>query len=100
MPNIDSNEVTKLDQTFIPHVVRNHGPISVLSPQILAVSGNLSELEPVPRMFTTTLITLALAATGLSQAPEGYRTVYITSAQDTKFVVVPKTRTAGATLVV
>jgi hypothetical protein len=51
-------------------------------------------------MLTATLLTLALAAIGYSQAPEGYRTVYITSAQDTKFVVVPKTRTAGATLVV
>lgn len=46
---------------------------------------------------------LALAATGLSQvtAPEGYRTVYITSAQDTKFVVVPKAPIKnGTTLVV
>ncbi|CAN9227217.1 unnamed protein product [Alternaria sp. RS040] len=51
-------------------------------------------------MLTITLLVLALAATGLSQAPEGYRAVYITSAQDTKFVVVPKSRTAGATLVV
>ncbi|KAH6881711.1 hypothetical protein BKA58DRAFT_433488 [Alternaria rosae] len=51
-------------------------------------------------MLTTTLIALALAAIGLSQAPEGYRTVYITSAQDAKFVVVPKSRATGATLVV
>ncbi|KAI4635648.1 uncharacterized protein J4E87_000602 [Alternaria ethzedia] len=51
-------------------------------------------------MLTTILIALALTATGLSQAPEGYRTVYMTSAQDTKFVVVPKSRAAGATLVV
>ncbi|KAH7396401.1 ricin B lectin domain-containing protein [Pyrenochaeta sp. MPI-SDFR-AT-0127] len=32
--------------------------------------------------------------------PEGYRKVYITSKQDTKFVIVPKTRTNGSTLVV
>ncbi|KAI4671775.1 uncharacterized protein J4E78_000271 [Alternaria triticimaculans] len=51
-------------------------------------------------MLTTILIALALTATGLAQAPEGYRTVYITSAQDNKFVVVPKSRAAGATLVV
>ncbi|KAG9193676.1 hypothetical protein G6011_03711 [Alternaria panax] len=51
-------------------------------------------------MLTVILLALALAATGFSQAPEGYRTVYITSAQDTKFVVVPKTRAAGTTLVV
>jgi len=44
----------------------------------------------------------ALAATGFSQAtiPEGYRAVYITSMQDTKFVIVPKARTTGNTLVV
>jgi hypothetical protein len=36
----------------------------------------------------------------MAAVPEGYRTVYITSKQDTKYVVVPKTRTAGATLVV
>jgi hypothetical protein len=51
-------------------------------------------------MLATTLIALALTAIGLSQAPEGYRAVYITSAQDTKFVVVPKAQAAGATLVV
>ena len=51
-------------------------------------------------MLATTVIGLALAATGLAQAPEGYRSVYITSKQDAKFVIVPKTRTAGATLVV
>ncbi|KAI4938989.1 uncharacterized protein J4E92_000270 [Alternaria infectoria] len=51
-------------------------------------------------MLTTILVALALTVTGLSQAPEGYRTVYMTSAQDTKFVVVPKSRAAGATLVV
>lgn len=43
---------------------------------------------------------LALAATGLAQAPEGYRTVYITSMVNKKFVVQPKTANAGSTLVV
>jgi hypothetical protein len=53
-------------------------------------------------MLFTTLTTLALVATGLAQVavPAGYRKVYIASKQDTKFVIVPKTRTAGATLVV
>lgn len=43
---------------------------------------------------------LAFAATGFAQAPEGYRTVYITSMVDSKFVVVPKTATTGSGLVV
>ena len=51
-------------------------------------------------MLTTTLLAFALAATGLAQAPAGYRTVYIASKQDTKFVVVPKARSEGSTLVV
>ncbi|KAJ4377306.1 hypothetical protein N0V83_000130 [Neocucurbitaria cava] len=51
-------------------------------------------------MLATTIIALALAATGLAQVPEGYRSVYMTSKQDAKFVVVPKSRAAGATLVV
>jgi hypothetical protein len=53
-------------------------------------------------MLFTTLTTLALAATGLAQVavPEGYRKVYITSKQDTKYVIVPKSRTNGSTLVV
>ncbi|TPX16088.1 uncharacterized protein E0L32_004083 [Thyridium curvatum] len=51
-------------------------------------------------MLTSSLLMLALAATGLAQAPEGYRTVYITSMVNKKFVVQPKTATAGSTLVV
>jgi hypothetical protein len=53
-------------------------------------------------MLRTIFATLALAATGLAQVavPEGYRRVYITSKQDNKFVVVPKTRVNGSTLVV
>jgi len=50
-------------------------------------------------MFSTILLLLALAATILSQA-DSPRTVYITSAQDGKYVVVPKDRTAGSALVV
>ncbi|VBB84779.1 Putative protein of unknown function [Podospora comata] len=43
-------------------------------------------------MFSTSYLVLALAATGLGQVvvPEGYRKVYITSAVDAKFVIVPK----------
>lgn len=52
-------------------------------------------------MLATTVLTLALAATGFSQAlPEGYRRVYITSAVDTKFIVVPKTAAKGGDIVV
>ncbi|GAB1309812.1 Ricin B lectin domain-containing protein [Madurella fahalii] len=51
-------------------------------------------------MFASILL-LALAATGISQEiPEGYRKVYITSMVNTKFAVVPKSRTAGSTTVV
>jgi hypothetical protein len=53
-------------------------------------------------MLFTTVTTLGLVATALAQVavPAGYRKVYIASKQDMKFVIVPKTRTAGATLVV
>ncbi|KAG7287513.1 hypothetical protein NEMBOFW57_007025 [Staphylotrichum longicolle] len=51
-------------------------------------------------MLGTSVLLLALAATGLAQAPEGYRKVIITSNVNTKFVVVPKARTAGSTTVV
>jgi hypothetical protein len=51
-------------------------------------------------MLFTIVAALTFAATGLAAAPEGYRTVYITSKQDTKFVIVPKTRTNASTLVV
>jgi len=50
-------------------------------------------------MFSKMLLLLALAATSLSQA-DSPRTVYITSAQDAKYVIVPKERTAGSALVV
>ncbi|EDU42505.1 hypothetical protein PtrSN002B_010721 [Pyrenophora tritici-repentis] len=50
-------------------------------------------------MFPNTLILLALAATGLCQS-DSPRTVYLTSTQDPKFVIVPKARTAGSALVV
>jgi hypothetical protein len=51
-------------------------------------------------MLGTAVFLLALAATGLAQAPEGYRTVYITSNVNTKFVIVPKARTTGSTTIV
>ncbi|KAI4604215.1 hypothetical protein KJ359_000346 [Pestalotiopsis sp. 9143b] len=51
-------------------------------------------------MITTTLL-LALGATSLAQTiPAGYSKVYITSAVDAKFVVVPKTAANGSTVVV
>jgi hypothetical protein len=53
-------------------------------------------------MLYTVFTTIALAATCIAQVavPEGYRKVYITSKQDTKYVIVPKGRTNGSTLVV
>ncbi|KAK4145985.1 uncharacterized protein C8A04DRAFT_26145 [Dichotomopilus funicola] len=51
-------------------------------------------------MLGTSVLLLALAATGLAQAPEGYRTVYITSNVDPKFVIVAKEATAGTTTIV
>ncbi|KAL2169076.1 hypothetical protein VTG60DRAFT_6498 [Thermothelomyces hinnuleus] len=51
-------------------------------------------------MLRTSAVFLALVAMGLAQAPEGYSTVYITSKVNTKFVIVPKERTAGTTTIV
>lgn len=52
-------------------------------------------------MATAALLILALAATGLAQeAPEGYRTVYITSMVDPTYVIVPTSATSGSTVVV
>ena len=53
-------------------------------------------------MWTTSVILFALAAKGLAQtvAPEGYRTVYITSMVDAKYVVVPKAPVKNGTTVV
>ncbi|KAI0174243.1 ricin B lectin domain-containing protein [Pestalotiopsis sp. NC0098] len=51
-------------------------------------------------MLTTSLL-LALGATTLAQTiPAGYSKVYITSAVDAKFVVVPKMAANGSTVVV
>ena len=58
------------------------------------------KLRTTFNMLTTSLLFAALAATGLAQAPAGYRTVYITSNVDAKFVVVAKARTAGSSSVV
>ncbi|KAI0171965.1 carbohydrate-binding module family 13 protein [Hypoxylon sp. FL1284] len=51
-------------------------------------------------MYAASLLMLAFAATGFAQAPEGYRTVYVTSMVNSKFVLVPKSPAAGSTLVV
>ncbi|KAI1205941.1 carbohydrate-binding module family 13 protein [Annulohypoxylon truncatum] len=51
-------------------------------------------------MLATSFLMLAFAAAGFAQAPEGYRTVYVTSMVDPKFVLVPMTATSGSTLVV
>ncbi|KAK4224061.1 hypothetical protein QBC38DRAFT_538695 [Podospora fimiseda] len=56
-------------------------------------------------MLTTSILTLALVATGLAQVvvPEGYQKFLITSAVDAKFVIVPKAPLppkSGGTIVV
>jgi hypothetical protein len=51
-------------------------------------------------MLRASVLLLALAAVGLAQVPDGYRTVYITSNVDPKFVIVAKARTAGSTTIV
>jgi hypothetical protein len=52
------------------------------------------------KMLALSVAFLALAATGLAQAPAGYKTVYLTSNVNTKFVIVPKAAKAGSTVVV
>lgn len=51
-------------------------------------------------MLGTSVLLLTLAASGFAQAPEGYRTVIMTSNVNPKFVIVPKARTAGSTTIV
>ena len=53
-------------------------------------------------MLSTPLLALGLAATALAQGtiPADYKKVYMTSMQDPKFVIVPKSATNGATTVV
>ncbi|KAJ4346626.1 uncharacterized protein N0V89_010557 [Didymosphaeria variabile] len=53
-------------------------------------------------MLTTSVITLAFAATGLAQVsvPAGYNKVYLQTMVDTKFVVQAKAMTTGSTIVV
>lgn len=47
------------------------------------------------------MLMAALAATAFAQAPVGYRSVYIASNVDKKFVIVPKTPVkVGTTIVV
>lgn len=52
-------------------------------------------------MLATSLVLVALAATGFAQeAPEGYRTVYLTTMVDPQYVIVPVSPEAGSALVV
>ncbi|CAK7215199.1 hypothetical protein SCUCBS95973_002401 [Sporothrix curviconia] len=51
-------------------------------------------------MIFTPLAVLALAAVGLADVPAGYKTVYITSNVNAKFVVQPKAAKAGSAVVV
>ena len=73
----------------------------VLLVQSLRVTSFRKINSIILEMLFTSLIAAALVATGVAQTiPEGYRRVLITSKVDAKFVVVPKSRTAGAGLVV
>ncbi|KAL1881480.1 hypothetical protein VTK73DRAFT_3542 [Phialemonium thermophilum] len=51
-------------------------------------------------MLASIFVLVAAATAGLAQAPDGYRTVYITSAVNPKFVIVPKSAASGSTIVV
>jgi hypothetical protein len=52
-------------------------------------------------MLATPLTFLAFAVAGLAQSiPAGYSKVYITSAVDTKYAIVPKSAANGSTIVV
>lgn len=57
-------------------------------------------LKQAANMFTTFIALLALAAAVLAQAPEGYRTVYMTSMVDTQYVITPISAAEGSGLVV
>lgn len=52
------------------------------------------------KMLATTILMLALAATGLAQVPAGYRTVYLTSMVNTKFAIAPKAPVKSGTTIV
>ena len=51
-------------------------------------------------MWAPSIAILAFAAAGFAQVPEGYRTVYISTMVDSKYVIVPKASKAGGTVVV
>jgi hypothetical protein len=88
--------------TAFKYMPNLHSYSSLLSSFQVHIEAALSVSHIKHNMLFTSLTLLALVATGLAQVsvPAGYRRVYIASKQDTKFVIVPKTRTAGATLVV
>jgi hypothetical protein len=54
----------------------------------------------MPTLSSLLGLLAALSTTSLAEAPEGYRTVLITSNVDTKFVIVAKERVAGSTTIV
>ncbi|KAF8851813.1 hypothetical protein BDZ45DRAFT_730668 [Acephala macrosclerotiorum] len=51
-------------------------------------------------MLANTVIMLTLAATGFSQVPAGYRTVYLSSMVNTKLVIAPKNPVKSGTTIV
>jgi hypothetical protein len=51
-------------------------------------------------MLATSILVLALAAVGMAEVPAGYKTVYLTSMVDPKYVIVPKAAKNGSTTVV
>lgn len=73
---------------------------NIIESRVVQIPIRISSTIITTKMYAASLIVLAFAATGFAQAPEGYRTVYVTSMVDPKFVLVPKAATAGSTLVV
>jgi hypothetical protein len=79
--------------------------VELYAPPISIFTAGCSSTEKVSQqdsinMLVTSVLALAFAATGFAQAPEGYKTVYITSMVNTKFVVAAKAAAAGSTLIV
>jgi hypothetical protein len=104
------DHVRKLDdQVVLQTKVKSRSAISHPLPSFRRSSAikayafilTISASQTVDMLFTA-ITMLALAAAGVAQAaiPEGYRKVYITSKQDTKYVIVPKSRAKESTLVV
>lgn len=70
------------------------------SPQIKQLFLLLQKQTNAIEMLANTVIMLTLAATGFSQVPAGYRTVYLSSMVNTKLVIAPKNPVKSGTTIV